>query len=56
MLGSTIEACPWHALRFAHVAALRALLAERFAPASTNEYLFAIRQVLRCAWIGASLS
>ena len=23
MLGATIEACPWHALRFAHVAPCR---------------------------------
>ena len=51
MLGTTIEACPWHALRFAHVAALRAALAERFAPATTNKYLSAIRQVMRQAWL-----
>ena len=51
MLGTTIEACPWHTLRFAHVAALRAVLAERFAPATTNKYLSAIRQVMRQAWL-----
>ena len=45
------EACPWHALRFAHVAALRSLFAERFAPATTNKYLSAIRQVMRQAWL-----
>ena len=51
MLGTTIEACPWHELRFAHVAALRSAFAERFAPATANKYLSAIRQVLRQAWL-----
>ena len=52
MLGAaTIEACPWHELRFAHVAALRTLFAERFAPATANKYLSAIRQVMRQAWL-----
>ena len=39
MWGRTIESCPWQSLRFAHVAALRSLLAERFAPSTTNKYL-----------------
>ena len=51
MLGATIEACPWQSLRFAHVAALRSQLAERFAPATANKYLSAIRQVARQAWL-----
>ena len=53
MLGATIEACPWHTLRFAHVAALRSLFAERFAPApaTANKYMSAIRQVMRQAWL-----
>ena len=51
MLGASLEACPWHELRFAHVAAMRALLAERFAPATANKYLSAIRQVMRQAWL-----
>ena len=51
MLGTTIEACPWHSLRFAHVAALRTQLAERYAPATANKYLSAIRQVCRQAWL-----
>ena len=51
MLGSTIEACPWQSLRFAHVAALRAAFAERFATATANKYLSAIRQVMRQAWL-----
>ena len=51
ILGFGLEDCPWHALRFAHVAALRALLAERFAPATANKYLSAVRQVMRQAWL-----
>ena len=51
MLGTSLEACPWHELRFAHVAAMRARLAERFEPATANKYLSAIRQVMRQAWL-----
>ena len=51
MLGSTIDACPWHELRFAHVAALRTQLAAQYAPATANRYLSAIRQVCRQAWL-----
>ena len=51
MLGTTIEACPWQSLRFVHVAALRTTFAERFAPATANKYLSAIRQVMRQAWL-----
>ena len=32
VFGSTLDALPWHALRYPHVAALRAHLAERLAP------------------------
>ncbi|MFS8065421.1 MAG: tyrosine-type recombinase/integrase [Byssovorax sp.] len=46
-LGSTVDALPWHALRYPHVAALRAHLAERLAPATVNRYLAAVRGVLR---------
>ena len=52
MLGTTIEACPWHALRFAHVATLRSLFAERFAPATANKYLSAYTK--SCAKLGYS--
>lgn len=51
MLGATIDACPWQSLRYPHVAALRTLLAERFAPATANKYLSAIRRVMREAWL-----
>lgn len=51
MLGTTIEACPWQALRYGHVAALRSRLIERFAPATVNKHLSAVRQVLRQAWL-----
>ena len=51
MLGCTIESCPWHELRFAHVAALRSQLADRYAPATANKYLSAIRRTCRQAWL-----
>ncbi len=44
------EACPWHELRHRHVAALRAALASRYAPASANKALSGIRGVLRATW------
>ena len=52
MLGASLEACPWHELRFAHVAALRArLVSLNKAPATVNKTLSAIRQVMRQAWL-----
>ena len=51
MLGCTLESCPWHELRFAHVAALRSQLADRYAPATANKYLSAIRRTCRQAWL-----
>ena len=38
-----IESTSWHQLRFQHVAALRAKLAERYALATVNKSLAAVR-------------
>ena len=50
MLGYPIDACPWSALRHEHVAAIRAQLADTYAPASANTMLSAVRGTLRAAW------
>ena len=39
-----VESTPWHELRFQHVAALRAKLAARYAPATTNKMLAAVQR------------
>jgi len=40
---------PWGAVRYAHTAALRAALLQRYKPATTNKYLAVLRGVLRSA-------
>ncbi|MGI8826203.1 MAG: hypothetical protein ACR2JC_11270 [Chloroflexota bacterium] len=41
---------PWHLLGYQHTQAVRAALAARYAPASTNTMLAALRGVLKEAW------
>jgi site-specific recombinase XerD len=48
--GVTAETFSWHHVRFQHAAAIRARLAERYSPATSNKILAALRGVFRHAF------
>jgi len=44
------ESLPWHHVRYQHSSAIRARLAEHYAPATANKMISALRGVLKEAW------
>lgn len=51
VLGVDFDRLNWGALRYQHTAAIRARLAQNYAPATANKMLSALRQTLKQAWL-----
>lgn len=45
-----IDETPWHALRFQHIQALRAILSENYGAGTANKMMTAVKQTLHAAW------
>lgn len=56
IMGGDLKTFPWAALRFQHLAALRAQLEAHYKPATVNKALAALRGVLRAAWLAGQIS
>ncbi len=50
LIGDDLLRCNWAALRYQHTQLIRSMLAEKYAPASANRMLSALRGVLKAAW------
>lgn len=51
IIGADLDTLNWAALRYQHTAAIRARLAEVYAPATANKMLSALRQALKQSWL-----